>query len=94
MCLELEAVTQINEKTVLVHNHNYDNQVNNLKNNDIVYLKHFEDMESVFIIKDVKLFNEVMISTIKDECKLINSSIELIFYFCFVSYNFLQYMFN
>lgn len=58
----------------MAHKHNINNQVNSLKNNDKVYLKHFEDMENVFIIKDIILFNEVKISTIKDERKLVDLS--------------------
>lgn len=75
MYLDLEADGQINKNTLLTHGYNYDNQVNNLKNNDRVYLIHFEDMSNVFIIKDVNLLNEVIKSTVQDECKLFHQYI-------------------
>lgn len=46
-----------------------ENQLNNLKNKK-VYLKHFEDMDNVYILEDVLLFNEIMLNMIQDKCKL------------------------
>lgn len=42
----------------------------NILDKDIVYLKHFEDMANVYVVKDVKLFNEVMLNTIEYKRKL------------------------
>lgn len=43
-------------------------QLNTLKNNDIVYLKHFENMANIYIVKDVVLFNEMMILINSVQC--------------------------
>ncbi|KAE9524914.1 hypothetical protein AGLY_014964 [Aphis glycines] len=56
---------QFDENTSIVHNN--DNQLCDLKNNDIVFLKHFEDMKSVYILKNVQLLNDVMIKLINDK---------------------------
>lgn len=54
--------------------------LNNLKNNDQVYLKHFEDMANVYIVKDVQLFNDVMLNIITDKCMfIINYFIKYVF---------------
>jgi phosphoenolpyruvate-protein kinase (PTS system EI component) len=50
--------------------------INKLKNHDKVFIKHFEDMGHVYIIKDAKLFNEMMCKIIQDRCK---SYYEIIF---------------
>jgi len=60
---------QFDENTSIVHNNN--NQLCDLKNNDIVFLKHFEDMKSVYILKNVQLLNDVMIKIINDKSKFI-----------------------
>lgn len=39
------------------------NQLSNLKNNDVVFLKHFEDMANIYIINNPKLFNKVLLLT-------------------------------
>lgn len=56
---------QTNENSKLINNHD----LNKLKNKDKVFIKHFEDMAHVYIVKDTKLFNELMITILKDECK-------------------------
>lgn len=48
---------------------------NNLKNGDIVYLKHIgKNADRIFVVKDIQLFNEVM-RKIQDDCS------KLIYYF-------------
>lgn len=37
----------------------------------MVFLKHFDDMDSVYIVKDVHQFNDLMISIICDKSRLI-----------------------
>lgn len=41
--------------------------VNLLKNGDPVFIKHFEDSANVFIIKNTKDFNQLMIDLIEDK---------------------------
>jgi len=58
--LERKHIIQMQENATWNNDCNI-NQLNTLKNKDIVFLKHFEDMASIYIIKNVQLFNEVMI---------------------------------
>ncbi|VVC40574.1 Hypothetical protein CINCED_3A001375 [Cinara cedri] len=55
------AVSSLNENTELLEKDNT-NQLNNLKNNDIVYLKNFESMDEVYVVNDAKLFNDSMVN--------------------------------
>jgi len=66
--LELTPV-QIDQNTSIIHNNT--NQLSDLKNNDIVFLKHFEDMNSVYIVKNVHLLNDMMLKFVQDKSKLI-----------------------
>lgn len=63
-----KAALSIGENTKLLNDHSA-SQLVNLKNNDKVFLKHFESMDDVYIIKDVELFNNVLININQDKCK-------------------------
>lgn len=70
--LELKDSVQVNKDIKTVSdNNNLNIGLSSLKKNDTVYLKHFEDTANVYIVKDVKLFNEVMSSIIKDKGMLV-----------------------
>jgi len=59
---------QVEENISIIHSNN---QLSHLKNNDIVFLKHFEDMNSVYIVKDVQLLNDVILKIITDKSEFI-----------------------
>lgn len=59
------ALVQIDENTSITHNNI--NQLSDLKNNDIVFLTHFEDMDNVYIVKNVRLLNDFMVKFIQDK---------------------------
>lgn len=50
--------------------------INKLHNKDIVFIKFFEDMTHVYIIKDVRLFNDVILKIVHHK----NSKFILIIY--------------
>ncbi|XP_026818102.1 uncharacterized protein LOC113557019 isoform X2 [Rhopalosiphum maidis] len=55
---------QVDESISIVHSNN--SQLCDLKNNDIVFLKHFEDMNSVYIVKNVQQLNDVILKMMTD----------------------------
>ncbi|XP_029347622.1 uncharacterized protein LOC100166817 isoform X3 [Acyrthosiphon pisum] len=59
---------QIDKNTSIIHNNT--NRLSDLKNNDIVFLKHFEDMDNVYIVKDVHLLNNVLVKCNQDKTNI------------------------
>lgn len=72
MYLDFKTTIQNNENIPLI-NDNQIKKINDFKSNTgVVYLKHFEDMDNVYILKNVKLFNDTMLKVIEGNCKFIN----------------------
>lgn len=72
MYLDFKTTIQNSENTTFI-NDNQIKKLNDFKSNtDIVYLKHFEDMDNVYVIKNVQLFNDTMLNLIGENCKFIN----------------------
>lgn len=68
--LEIKSnVTQINESSKLINDHNF-NHNTNIKKNEIVYLTHFEAMDEVYVVRNITQFNEI--NRIIQNCELIN----------------------
>lgn len=61
------SVLSVDENIELLNS----NQPNDFKNHDIVFLKHFESITEVYITKNAKLFNNLMLDIIQDNCKFI-----------------------
>ncbi|KAL4141977.1 hypothetical protein QTP88_004511 [Uroleucon formosanum] len=55
---------QIDRNTSKIHNSTY--QQSDIKNNDVVFLRHFEDMDNVYIVKNVHLLNDVLVKCNQD----------------------------
>ncbi|XP_022168298.1 uncharacterized protein LOC111032328 isoform X2 [Myzus persicae] len=55
----------IDKNTPIIQNNI--NHLSDLKNNDIVFLRHFEDMQNVYILKDVQLSNDMMLKFLVDK---------------------------
>lgn len=54
-------------------NNNHHDDINlggKLNNNDIVYLKSFQIHNIVYVIKDIKLFNEITLNITQEKSKL------------------------
>lgn len=60
---------QIDRNTSKIHNSTY--QQSDIKNNDVVFLRHFEDMDNVYIVKNVHLLNDVLVKCNQDNSKFI-----------------------
>lgn len=81
MYLDFKATIQNSENITLI-NENQIKKLNDFKSNtDIVYLKYFEDMDNVYILKNVKLFNDTMLKVIGENCKFINIYMNECLYF-------------
>lgn len=66
----LELIPVHNDKnTSIIHNNT--NQHIDLKNNDIVFIRHFEDMNNVYIVKNVHLLNDMMLKFVQDMSEFI-----------------------
>lgn len=59
----------IDKNTPIIQNNI--NHLSDLKNNDIVFLRHFEDMQNVYILKDVQLSNDMMLKFLVDKSEFI-----------------------
>jgi len=69
--LESSSETHINTSNVLINELRF-KQLNTCEYNDTVYLKYFDDMANIYVLKDVQLYNEVMLRMIEDSnCKFI-----------------------
>lgn len=60
---------QIDKNTSIIQNNTI--QLSDLKNNDMVFLKHFEDMNNVYIVKNVHLLNDTMLRVLQDTSEFI-----------------------
>jgi len=67
--IEYKKPLNINSKINCDHDHDIKLQ-RTLNNNDIVYLRSFQSDNVVYVIKDLKLYNEVILNTTQDKCKL------------------------
>jgi len=69
--LEIEYNKSIHTNFKINNNHHDDiNLGGKLNNNDIVYLKAFQPHNIVYVIKNIKLFNEITLKITQDKSKL------------------------
>lgn len=72
MYIDFKTTIQNSENITLI-NGNQIEKLNDFKSNTgVVFIKYFEDMDNVYILKNVQLFNDIMGKVDGENCKFIN----------------------
>lgn len=72
MYVDFKTTIQNSENITLI-NGNQIEKLNDFKSNTgVVFIKYFENMDNVYILKNVQLFNDTMLKVNGENCKFIN----------------------